>query len=299
MSEKGGAKQTMKDLTAGTVGGVFQVLSAMPFDTIKVRLQVQSRTNPLYSGPMDCLRKTVANEGVLGLYKGTLSPLAGVGACVAIQFGALEYTKRALVDRRRAAGKDDNLGVAELFFAGMVAGGANSVVSSPVEHIRIRMQLQTAAAGEGAAYKGTVDCLQQIARQHGMNGVFKGYNTTLFRETLGYGGYFAMYDLLMRAMVGSRDSTESVPVGKVMLAGGLAGFGMWVPAYPIDVIKTKLQAESLSNPELRTFMRTARTIMAEDGVAGFFRGFTPCMLRAMPVNGATFVGFELAMKLMS
>ena len=33
-------------------------------------------------------------EGMISLYKGTLTPLVGVGACVSIQFGVLEYMKR-------------------------------------------------------------------------------------------------------------------------------------------------------------------------------------------------------------
>lgn len=38
-------------------------------DTIKVRLQTQSVTNPVYSGAFDCLKKTLQWEGVGGLYK--------------------------------------------------------------------------------------------------------------------------------------------------------------------------------------------------------------------------------------
>jgi ornithine carrier protein len=38
-----------------------------PFDTIKVRLQSQSLTND--HGALDCLKKTIQNEGYLGLYK--------------------------------------------------------------------------------------------------------------------------------------------------------------------------------------------------------------------------------------
>ncbi len=40
-----------------------------PFDTIKVRLQVQSIESPLYKGPIDCIQKSLHEEGVRGLYK--------------------------------------------------------------------------------------------------------------------------------------------------------------------------------------------------------------------------------------
>lgn len=40
-----------------------------PFDTVKVRLQTQSVENPLFKGPMDCLKATMKDEGFKGLFK--------------------------------------------------------------------------------------------------------------------------------------------------------------------------------------------------------------------------------------
>jgi solute carrier family 25 carnitine/acylcarnitine transporter 20/29 len=68
--------ETMKELTAGSFGGVCQVLVGQPFDTVKVRLQ----TSNLYSGVLDCASKTLKSEGLMGFYKGTLTPLLGVGS---------------------------------------------------------------------------------------------------------------------------------------------------------------------------------------------------------------------------
>lgn len=64
---------------AGFVAGVFSGITKLavghPFDTIKVRMQ----TSPdgQFKGPMDCLLKTIRNEGVRGLYKGATPPLVG------------------------------------------------------------------------------------------------------------------------------------------------------------------------------------------------------------------------------
>jgi solute carrier family 25 carnitine/acylcarnitine transporter 20/29 len=74
--------------------------------------------------------------------KGTLTPLLGVGACVSIQFGALEYMKRLFTAQNLRAGRGGpdgkTLEPLQLAIAGASAGIANSVVSGPVEHIRIR-----------------------------------------------------------------------------------------------------------------------------------------------------------------
>jgi hypothetical protein len=63
----------------GFVGGVFSGIAKLsvghPFDTIKVRLQTSTSTQ--FAGPLDCLLKTVRNEGFLGVYKGASPPLVG------------------------------------------------------------------------------------------------------------------------------------------------------------------------------------------------------------------------------
>lgn len=49
-------------------------------DIVKVRLQ----TTQEYSGALDCARKIWKTEGPLAFYKGTLTPLIGIGACVCL-----------------------------------------------------------------------------------------------------------------------------------------------------------------------------------------------------------------------
>jgi len=93
-----------------------------------------------------------------------------------------------------------------------------------------------------------------------------------------------------------------------LLAGSIAGFGMWIPAYPLDIIKSKMQADVLSGtrryPTVSVLQRklvahaqplcvqmvaTAKRIMAEEGALGFFKGFAPCFARAAPANSVTFL----------
>jgi solute carrier family 25 carnitine/acylcarnitine transporter 20/29 len=67
----------------------------LPTDTLKVRLQTQSHTNPIYSGLSDCVKKTWAAEGAKGFYKGVASPLVGQMFFNAVQVSS-EYTQRHL-----------------------------------------------------------------------------------------------------------------------------------------------------------------------------------------------------------
>lgn len=63
-------------------------------DTIKVRLQTQSSTKPIYSGVIDCFKKTLQWEGIGGLYKGMSSPMVGQMAFRASFFTAFAESKK-------------------------------------------------------------------------------------------------------------------------------------------------------------------------------------------------------------
>eukprot|EP01018_Ginkgo_biloba_P015606 Gb_34698 [translate_table: standard] len=81
-----------KDLLAGTVGGVSQLMCGHSFNTIKVKLQSQG-SPPHYARAMDALRQTVAKDNVHKLYKGMGTPLKTVVALNAIQFPSLPKDK--------------------------------------------------------------------------------------------------------------------------------------------------------------------------------------------------------------
>ena len=84
------------EFIAGWVGGVGQVLSAQPFDIIKIRLQTQDSANPKYNNMVDCFKKIMAEEGPMTFYKGTASPLVGVGSICATQFMAYQECRNFL-----------------------------------------------------------------------------------------------------------------------------------------------------------------------------------------------------------
>ncbi|RUP43685.1 mitochondrial carrier domain-containing protein [Jimgerdemannia flammicorona] len=295
--------RAVKDCVSGTVGGIVQVLTGQPFDTVKVRLQTQPLPAPgqppLYTGMADCVKKTLQKEGWTGFYKGTVTPLVGIGACVSIQFVVLEHMKR----RFRAQNHGLPFTNTQLYIAGAASGLANSVVSGPVEHIRTRLQVQT-GSGTSAQYSGPVDAIRKIYREHGLfRGIYKGQAVTMVREFQGYGAYFLSYEYLVReTMASSRlKHRNEIPTWKVCAFGAVAGYAMWLTVYPVDVIKSKIQTNGFTaatrayNSAWDCVVKTWR----KEGMKGFFRGFGPCILRAAPVNAATFVGFEAAMRVLN
>jgi len=277
-----------KDFLAGCAGGMAQVLIGQPFDIVKVRLQAASKG--LYHNAFDCFKKIIMNEGgPFALWKGSLPPLLGVGASVSIQFGVNEKTKRLA---RKMTGLSE-LRVAHLFSCGFVAGLANSLVSIPVEHTRIRMQIQ------GDKSVSTTLYVKSLVKAHGITGLYKGGIPTLWRESIAMGIYFSMYEWIKSHILQTREIKGNLSAFEVAIAGGLAGITLWFATFPIDIIKTKIQTDNLQNPIYKgmcdCFMKTFKV----EGLRGFYKGLSPCLLRAVPANSVTFIVYETASKMLT
>ncbi|KAJ2349164.1 Mitochondrial carrier protein ymc2 [Coemansia sp. RSA 2618] len=185
----------------------------------------------------------------------------------------------------------------QLYIAGATAGAANSIISGPVEHIRVRLQVQT--SGAAAQYKGPGDCIRQIYRSFGMAGIYKGQVPTLLRELNGYGMYFLAYEaLVQRTMAETGKARADISSALVCMYGAAAGFAMWLTSYPLDVVKSKLQTDGFSGSARKYSgsIDCLRKTIQQEGIKGMFRGITPCLLRAAPANAATFIGFEMALR---
>jgi mitochondrial ornithine carrier protein len=72
------SREAAKDILFGSTAGVVGKAIEYPFDTVKVRLQAQPNVGPLrYSGPLDCFRQSIRQDGFRGLYRGISPPLVG------------------------------------------------------------------------------------------------------------------------------------------------------------------------------------------------------------------------------
>ena len=77
----------------------------------------------------------------------------------------------------------------------------------------------------------------------------------------------------------------------------IEGVMSWLLVIPVDVIKTRMQADDLSAPEYKGLIACAKKSYQEEGLKVFTRGVVMCSVRSFPVNAATFVGFEWSQKL--
>ncbi|RUS12582.1 mitochondrial carrier domain-containing protein [Endogone sp. FLAS-F59071] len=228
-----------------------------PFDTIKVRLQTQPLQNPTYKGPIDCLTRTLKQEGVKGLYKGLSSPLVGSmleNAALFVGYKQIQRTIRdlsATPDQRIAyahiTNEDDlpPLSVPQLFLAGAVSGALTSIVLTPVELVKCKLQVQlaapapayiptatnTTAFGKPLAhrvpsfslhtaslapqppsasiqFRGPFHVIAHTFRTHGLSGFYRGHLATALRETGGGAAWFGTYELVCLWFIQQKERQE-------------------------------------------------------------------------------------------
>lgn len=81
---------------------------------------------------------------------------------------------------------------------------------------------------------------------------------------------------------------------RAFTAGSLAGLFEWSSGMPLDVIRQRIYSG-----EYTTFLGAARGIYATQGVRGFYLGFVPTIARAVPANGAAWIGLTQTEKWLS
>jgi len=78
------------------------------------------------------------------------------------------------------------------------------------------------------------------------------------------------------------------------IGGGVAGSATWALVYPIDVVKSVIQTAPLNIPkEQLSPLYVTMKVLKERGLVAFYRGLGVTVLRAFPVNAATFFFYEL------
>ncbi len=69
--------------------------------------------------------------------------------------------------------------------------------------------------------------------------------------------------------------------------------------YPLELVKTRLQMQDLDRPKYRGIVDCFTSTIRQEGPMALFKGWTPCVLRAVPVNGAIFLAVSGVKQLVS
>lgn len=160
----------------------------------------------------------------------------------------------------------------------------------------VRIKLQNQGIGENYSeyrkhrpYKSPLDCAVRIHRKEGLAGLYRGNVPTMLREGPSFAMYFMSFEYVSRLLSGGELNKDNRSTLVVFFAGGFAGQITWLSTYPVDVIKTRIQDQNSSSAvQYKNMADCAGAMWREGGVRIFFRGLGVTLLRAFPVNAATF-----------
>jgi len=186
------------NLASGGAAGATSLLFVYSLDYARTRLANDNKSakkggERQFNGLVDVYRKTLASDGIGGLYRGFVISCVGIIIYRGLYFGMYDSLKPALPPKYK-----DNF-LAQFLLGWSVTIGAG-LASYPLDTVRRRMMM---TSGEAVKYKSSIDALNQIVAKEGVSSLFKGAGANILRAIAG-AGVLSGYDQLQMLMFGKK-----------------------------------------------------------------------------------------------
>jgi len=190
-----------KNIASGGVAGAMSLCFVYSLDYARTRLANDTKASKKggerqFNGLIDVYRKTLASDGIVGLYRGFVISCVGIIIYRGCYFGFYDTLKPILLG--------DNAGLAASFALGYGVTVASGLVSYPVDTVRRRMMM---TSGQAVKYKGSVDCFLQVMKNEGFMSLMKGAGANILRGIAG-AGVLSGFDSLVQLYLGVKVDTS-------------------------------------------------------------------------------------------
>jgi len=174
----------LANMASGGLAGASSLLFVYSLDYARTRLANDAKSSKKgggereFNGLIDVYRKTLASDGIAGLYRGFVVSCVGIVAYRGCYFGFYDSLKPVVL-----VGDLKGSFLAS-FLLGWVVTIASGIVSYPLDTIRRRMMM---TSGQAVKYKSSIDCGMQIIQKEGVKSLFKGAGANVLRGIAGAG----------------------------------------------------------------------------------------------------------------
>lgn len=305
-------KVLAQNIVFGGCAGVFGQALVFPLYTAKTNMQ--NAPTVYNSGLLHCARDIASKRGLKGLYTGIKPTLTFTFPEKAIKLAMNDFLRKKFADEK------GNVNLARGMAAGAGAGLCQVVVTNPMELLMITMQTRQSAEAalsvakvavvkNGAAQAAAApkpppaSGMLGIARELGLRRMYADVPATLLRDIPFSVIFFPLHTYLQEKFA---DENGDTPVQKVLLSGFLAGSTAATLSTPMDVVKTRVMADTgavggnksaASVSQTRRIIQVFGEIYATQGVKGLFNGVGPRFLIISPLFGITTMAYEALKKL--
>lgn len=305
-----------KSLIAGGVAGGVSRSAVAPLERIKILLQVQNPFNPKYSGTIQGLKSIWGSEGIRGFFKGNGTNCARIIPNSAVKFFSYEEASRMILwaYRKETGQPDAELTPVLRLGAGATAGIIAMSATYPMDMVRGRLTVQS--EGSPNRYRGMFHAFRTIIHEEGARALYKGWLPSVIGVVPYVGLNFAVYeslkDWILKHPQWQPDDGADLHVLTKLGCGAAAGTVGQTVAYPLDVIRRRLQmvgwksASPIITPDGQVKQPMQYTGMVDafrktvkyEGVGALYKGLVPNSVKVVPSIALAFVTYELMKDLM-
>lgn len=277
------------DFLMGGVSAAVSKTAAAPIERVKLLIQnqdemiKQGRLSAPYKGIGDCFSRTIADEGMVALWRGNTANVIRYFPTQALNFAFKDYFKRTLGFNKERDGY-------WWWFAGnMASGGAAGATSLAfvysLDYARTRLANDAKSAKKGGGdrqFNGLVDVYRKTMATDGVAGLYRGFTISCVGIIVYRGLYFGMYDSLKPVLL-TGDLADN------FLASFLLGWGITIGAglasYPIDTVRRRMMMTSGQAVKYKSSIDCFQQVIKNEGVKSLFKGAGANILRAVAGAG--------------
>jgi len=193
------------NIASGGLAGASSLAFVYSLDYARTRLANDNKSakkgggERQFNGLVDVYRKTMASDGIAGLYRGFVISCVGIIVYRGLYFGLYDSVKPVLLTGDM---KNSFLGS---FALGFVVTNAAGLASYPIDTIRRRMMM---TSGEAVKYSSSWACGAEIVKKEGVKSLFKGAGANILRAIAGAGA-ISGYDQVQILVLGKAFSGGS------------------------------------------------------------------------------------------
>lgn len=143
--------------------------------------------------------------------------------------------------------------------------------------------------------RGFLHAVPIIYRERGIAGFFAGFVPTTARQAANSAVRFGSYNFLKQAAQSYAAPGEKLSTPATFGIGATAGLVTVLVTQPLDTVKTRMQSLD-ARREYGTTLRCAGRIFREEGIATFWSGVAPRLVRLVMSGAIVFTMYEKCME---
>jgi solute carrier family 25 (adenine nucleotide translocator) protein 4/5/6/31 len=196
------------NIMSGGMAGAASLCVVYSLDYARTRLANDNKSakkggERQFNGLVDVYKKTLATDGIAGLYRGFVISCVGIIVYRGLYFGLYDSCKPivfAMLPKDANGHLSDGVQGGVSFALAWLITTTAGLASYPIDTVRRRMMM---TSGQAEKYNSSIEAFVKIAKNEGIKTFFKGAGANILRAIAGAGA-LAGYDMLQVKVLGKK-----------------------------------------------------------------------------------------------